>query len=62
MNVPGREKIRMLWEFVSYAGEEFAKSTLSMRKPLYGKATILFNSSQTRNISKELSVSPAMKL
>ncbi len=62
MNAPGRAKIRMLWEFVSYVGEGFAKNTSSMRKPPYGKATILFNLSQIRNTSKELSVSPAMKL
>jgi hypothetical protein len=53
MNVPERAKIRMLWEFVSYVEEEFAKITLSMRRLLRGKATILLNLSLTRNISKE---------
>ncbi len=32
-----RVKIQMPWEFVSYVGEEFAKSTLSVRRPLPGR-------------------------
>ena len=34
------EKIRMLWQHVSYVGWEFAWNMQSMRKRLFGKVTI----------------------
>jgi hypothetical protein len=44
MNAPEKAKIRTPLEFVLFVGEEFAKSTLSVKKLQYGKEIILSSS------------------